>query len=124
MAVSDAGPEHGDHRADPRRSHPPCRGPVQRPVQYLVSRGFDVLTPNYRGSTGFGLWFQETIKEDGWGGREQEDIRYGIEALIRAGVAEPGAQASPGPRTAGTPRGGRSRTIRPTSSPPRPRSAA
>jgi dipeptidyl aminopeptidase/acylaminoacyl peptidase len=49
-----------------------------------------VLTPNYRGSTGFGLWFQETIKEDGWGGREQEDIRYGIEALIRAGVAEPG----------------------------------
>jgi dipeptidyl aminopeptidase/acylaminoacyl peptidase len=59
-------------------------------VQYLVSRGFDVLTPNYRGSTGFGLWFQEAIKEDGWGGREQEDIRYGIEALVRAGVAEPG----------------------------------
>ena len=59
-------------------------------VQYLVSRGFNVLTPNYRGSTGFGLWFQETIKEDGWGGREQEDIRYGIEALVRAGVAEPG----------------------------------
>jgi dienelactone hydrolase len=59
-------------------------------VQYLVSRGFNVLTPNYRGSTGFGLWFQETIKEDGWGGREQEDIKYGIEALIRAGVAEPG----------------------------------
>jgi dipeptidyl aminopeptidase/acylaminoacyl peptidase len=59
-------------------------------VQYLVSRGFDVLTPNYRGSTGFGLWFQETIKEDGWGGREQEDIRAGIEALIRARIAEPG----------------------------------
>jgi dipeptidyl aminopeptidase/acylaminoacyl peptidase len=59
-------------------------------VQYLVSRGFDVLTPNYRGSTGFGLWYQEAIKEDGWGGREQEDIRYGIEALVRAGVAKPG----------------------------------
>jgi dipeptidyl aminopeptidase/acylaminoacyl peptidase len=59
-------------------------------IQYLVSRGFDVLTPNYRGSTGFGLGFQETIKEDGWGGREQEDIRAGIEALIRAGIAEPG----------------------------------
>lgn len=59
-------------------------------IQYLLSRGFDVLAPNYRGSTGFGLGFQESIKEDGWGGREQEDIRCGIEALIEAGVAEPG----------------------------------
>ena len=59
-------------------------------IQYLVSRGFDVLTPNYRGSTGFGLDFQESIKEDGWGGREQEDVRCGIEALIEAGVARPG----------------------------------
>ncbi len=59
-------------------------------IQYLVSRGFNVLTPNYRGSTGFGLEFQESIKEDGWGGREQLDIRCGIEALIRASVAEPG----------------------------------
>ena len=59
-------------------------------TQYLVSRGFNVLAPNYRGSTGFGLTFQEAIKEDGWGGREQEDIRTGIEALIRVGVAEPG----------------------------------
>jgi dipeptidyl aminopeptidase/acylaminoacyl peptidase len=59
-------------------------------IQYLLSRGFNVLTPNYRGSTGFGLEFQESIKEDGWGGREQEDIRYGIEALIRAGIAQSG----------------------------------
>jgi dipeptidyl aminopeptidase/acylaminoacyl peptidase len=59
-------------------------------IQYLTSRGFDVLAPNYRGSTGFGLPFQESIKEDGWGGREQEDIRCGIEALIDANLAEPG----------------------------------
>jgi dipeptidyl aminopeptidase/acylaminoacyl peptidase len=59
-------------------------------IQYLASRGFDVLVPNYRGSTGFGLPFQESIKQDGWGGREQEDIRSGIEALIDADVAEPG----------------------------------
>jgi dipeptidyl aminopeptidase/acylaminoacyl peptidase len=59
-------------------------------IQYLASRGFDVLVPNYRGSTGFGLPFQESIKQDGWGGREQEDIRGGIEALIDANVAEPG----------------------------------
>ena len=59
-------------------------------IQYLLSRGFNVLAPNYRGSTGFGLGFQESIKEDGWGGREQEDIRCGIEALIESGVAKPG----------------------------------
>ena len=59
-------------------------------IQYLLSRGFDVLAPNYRGSTGFGLPFQESIKEDGWGGREQDDVRSGIEALIRAGIAMPG----------------------------------
>lgn len=59
-------------------------------AQYFVSRGFNVLAPNYRGSTGFGVAFQETIKEDGWGGREQEDIRTGIEALVRVGIAEPG----------------------------------
>jgi dipeptidyl aminopeptidase/acylaminoacyl peptidase len=59
-------------------------------IQYLASRGFDVLAPNYRGSTGFGLAFQESIKEHGWGGREQEDVRTGIEALIETGVARPG----------------------------------
>ena len=59
-------------------------------IQYLASRGFNVLAPNYRGSTGFGLAFQESIKEDGWGGREQEDVRTGIEALIETGVARPG----------------------------------
>ncbi|HEX5689412.1 MAG TPA: prolyl oligopeptidase family serine peptidase, partial [Roseiflexaceae bacterium] len=59
-------------------------------MQFYVSQGFNVLVPNYRGSTGFGLEFQEAIKADGWGGREQDDIRTGIEALIAAGVAEPG----------------------------------
>jgi dipeptidyl aminopeptidase/acylaminoacyl peptidase len=59
-------------------------------IQYLVSEGFSVLSPNYRGSTGFGLAFEEAIKEDGWGGREQDDIRAGIETLIALGIAEPG----------------------------------
>ncbi len=59
-------------------------------IQFLVSQGFHVLDPNYRGSTGFNLGFQESIKADGWGGREQDDIRTGIEALIAAGIATPG----------------------------------
>jgi dipeptidyl aminopeptidase/acylaminoacyl peptidase len=59
-------------------------------IQFLASQGFDVLTPNYRGSTGFSMSFQESIKQDGWGGREQEDIATGIQALIDRGIAKPG----------------------------------
>lgn len=59
-------------------------------IQFYIAQGFNVLAPNYRGSTGFSLAYQEAIKADGWGGREQDDIRAGIEALIGAGVAEPG----------------------------------
>ena len=55
-----------------------------------MSQGFHVLDPNYRGSTGFSLRYRESIKEDGWGGREQEDIRTGIEDLIAAGIAKAG----------------------------------
>ena len=59
-------------------------------IQFFVHQGFNVLDPNYRGSTGYGLPFREMILEDGWGGREQEDIRSGIEALIEAGIAQKG----------------------------------
>ncbi len=59
-------------------------------IQYLVARGFNVLDVNYRGSTGFGKAFREKIKEDGWGGREQEDIVAGARWLIEHGLAEPG----------------------------------
>lgn len=63
---------------------------VNAQIQYLVGRGFHVLDVNYRGSTGFGLPYQEAIKVDGWGGREQDDIAAGARALIAAGLAEPG----------------------------------
>ena len=59
-------------------------------IQFFVEQGFNVFVPNYRGSTGYGLAFQFAILEDGWGGREQDDIRTGIEALIKAGIAEKG----------------------------------
>jgi dipeptidyl aminopeptidase/acylaminoacyl peptidase len=59
-------------------------------VQYLVHRGFAVLEPNYRGSTGFGPDWRDAIKEDGWGGREQDDIRTGIRMLIETGIARRG----------------------------------
>jgi acetyl esterase/lipase len=59
-------------------------------IQYFVSEGFNVLDVNYRGSTGFGRPYREAIKADGWGGREQSDITAGAQALIAAGLAEPG----------------------------------
>lgn len=59
-------------------------------IQYLVRCGFNVLDVNYRGSTGFSHRFREAIKEDGWGGREQQDVAAGAESLIQAGLAERG----------------------------------
>ncbi len=59
-------------------------------IQFFTAQGFNVLDINYRGSTGYGLPFREAIREDGWGGREMEDIRTGIEALIEAGIAQEG----------------------------------
>jgi dipeptidyl aminopeptidase/acylaminoacyl peptidase len=59
-------------------------------IQYYLRRGFNVLDVNYRGSTGYGLAFRNRIKEDGWGGREQQDIAAGARALIEQGLAAPG----------------------------------
>lgn len=59
-------------------------------IAHWVQAGFTVLDPNYRGSTGFGHDFREAVKLDGWGGREQTDIRAGIEACIDRGFATRG----------------------------------
>jgi dipeptidyl aminopeptidase/acylaminoacyl peptidase len=59
-------------------------------IQLYARAGFVVLDPNYRGSTGFSVAFQESIKKDGWGGMEQIDIRSGIESLIEAGISSAG----------------------------------
>ncbi len=43
--------------------------------QYLLSRGYAVLAPNIRGSTGYGLSYQKLIHRD-WGGAELGDIEH------------------------------------------------
>jgi dipeptidyl aminopeptidase/acylaminoacyl peptidase len=58
-------------------------------IQFLCSLGYNVLDPNYRGSTGYGVNFRELIKKDGWGGLDKEDVRTGIETLIEKGIAIP-----------------------------------
>jgi dipeptidyl aminopeptidase/acylaminoacyl peptidase len=65
-------------------------------IQACVAAGFAALDPNYRGSTGFGLEFREAIRVDGWGGREQDDIRTGAEAVIARGLAPAGKVAVTG----------------------------
>jgi dipeptidyl aminopeptidase/acylaminoacyl peptidase len=58
-------------------------------IQYFCSLGYNVLDPNYRGSTGYGVKFRELIKKDGWGGLDKDDIRTGIEHMIENGIAFP-----------------------------------
>ena len=45
-------------------------------AQFLVSQGYSVFEPNYRGSTGRGREFKNAIHGD-WGGMEAEDIAEG-----------------------------------------------
>jgi len=43
--------------------------------QYMLSRGFGILAPNIRGSTGYGISYQKLIHRD-WGGAELKDIEH------------------------------------------------
>lgn len=66
---------------------------VNPKIQFWLSQGYAVLDPNYRGSTGFGYAHREAVKDDGWGGREQTDIRAGLEAALASGIPGPVAVA-------------------------------
>jgi dipeptidyl aminopeptidase/acylaminoacyl peptidase len=57
-------------------------------VQFLASRGYAVLQPEFRGSTGFGDAFREAGYRQ-WGGRMQDDVTDGVHAMIERGVADP-----------------------------------
>ena len=55
---------------------------------YWVSKGYVVLTVNYRGSTSFGHEFAEAISGD-WGPREARDVEAGVEHLVDRGWVDP-----------------------------------
>ena len=54
----------------------------------LVSRGFSVLQPNFRGSIGRGGVFRDAILGD-IGGLDIDDCLTGVDAVVRAGRADP-----------------------------------
>jgi dipeptidyl aminopeptidase/acylaminoacyl peptidase len=55
--------------------------------QLLASRGYAVLMPNVRGSTGYGHKFVEMNRAD-WGGGDFKDVMAGVDHLIQTGVAD------------------------------------
>ena len=57
-------------------------------VQFLVSRGYAVFQPNFRGSEGSGRSFARAGYRQ-WGGLMQNDITDGVQHLIASGVADP-----------------------------------
>ncbi|MEI6739476.1 MAG: S9 family peptidase [Gemmatimonadaceae bacterium] len=57
------------------------------PGQTWASRGWAVLYPNPRGSTGYGeQWMRGNIPD--WGGGDYRDIMTGVDDLIRKGIAD------------------------------------
>jgi len=57
-------------------------------VQHMVSRGWAVLAPNYRGSTGYGREWQLANRFD-LGGGDTRDVVAGADYLVREGLADP-----------------------------------
>lgn len=57
-------------------------------AQFLANRGYAVLQPNFRGSTGYGKAFLNA-GNDAWGDAMQDDITAGVQYLINEGIADP-----------------------------------
>ncbi len=57
-------------------------------AQFFANRGFAVLMPNFRGSTGFGKTFLNAGNNQ-WGDKMQDDITWGVKHLVGQGTADP-----------------------------------
>ncbi len=57
-------------------------------AQFMANRGYAVLQPNFRGSTGYGRKFQDAGNGQ-WGLKMQDDITDGVKKLIADGIADP-----------------------------------
>ena len=57
-------------------------------VQFLAWRGYAVLQPNYRGSSGYGTAFAEK-GEGQWGLAMQDDLNDAVDWAVKQGIADP-----------------------------------
>jgi dipeptidyl aminopeptidase/acylaminoacyl peptidase len=57
-------------------------------AQFLANRGYAVLMPNFRASTGYGKKFLDAGNNE-WGQKMQDDVTWGAKYLIAQGIADP-----------------------------------
>ncbi len=57
-------------------------------AQFFANRGYAVLMPNFRGSTGYGKKFLNAGNGE-WGRKMQDDLTWGVKYLIAQGTADP-----------------------------------
>ena len=57
-------------------------------AQFLANRGYAVLQPNFRASTGYGKKFLNAGNLQ-WGEKMQDDITWGVKSMIQKGIADP-----------------------------------
>lgn len=63
------------------------RDSFQQHVQYFVQRGYAVLLPNIRGSSGYGRAFEDANNQC-WGRCDLDDVRAGVEFLGSLGYVD------------------------------------
>jgi dipeptidyl aminopeptidase/acylaminoacyl peptidase len=57
-------------------------------AQFWANRGYAVLQPNFRGSTGYGRKFLDAGNLE-WGRKMQDDVTWGVKYLVGQGIADP-----------------------------------
>ncbi|HEX6624359.1 MAG TPA: S9 family peptidase [Pyrinomonadaceae bacterium] len=58
------------------------------PIATVAARGYAVLRPNPRGSSGYGVEFRRANIKD-WGGMDYQDLMTGVDHVVKMGVADP-----------------------------------
>jgi dipeptidyl aminopeptidase/acylaminoacyl peptidase len=57
-------------------------------AQFFANRGYAVLQPNFRGSTGYGKKLLNAGNGE-WGRKMQDDITWGVKYLVAQGITDP-----------------------------------
>jgi len=58
------------------------------PLATFAARGYAILRPNPRGSSGYATEFRRANMQD-WGGADYQDLMAGVDRVIEMGVADP-----------------------------------